>query len=177
MEHTLKNGKTVIIRKPTTNDAKGIINLISSADKETKFLAREPEEFDITEEQEKEFITNILRDNDMEWFIAEYQGEITGQGSVGLVKKYKRYRHRAEVSVVVSKDCWGLGIGGKLMEQCIDWCKKKGITQIELSVIADNKRAVKMYEDFGFRQTGVIPKAVRYSDGKYADEKLMVLEL
>jgi len=34
-----------------------------------------------------------------------------------------------------------------------------------------------MYDAFGFKVTGTIPKAMRYNDGTFADEKLMVLEL
>ena len=71
----------------------------------------------------------------------------------------------------------GIGIGGKLMQQCISWCKDKNVTQIELSVVEDNKSAIAMYEAFGFKVTGTIPKAMRYNDGTFADEKLMVLEL
>lgn len=177
MEYKLKNGKTVIVRKPTIDDAKAIIDIISTADTETKFLARNPGEFCITEEQEKIFIKNTLSNNDEEWFVAEYDGKLVGQCSVGLVGDTERYRHRAEVRFVILKDYCGIGIGGKLMQQCIDWCKSKNIAQIELYVVADNMRAINMYENFGFKITGVIPKALRYSDGTFADEKLMILEL
>ena len=177
MEYRLGNGKSVIIRKPTIEDAISIINIISSADSETKFLARNPGEFEVTEEQEKEFICNILEDNDQDWFVAEYDGEVVGQCSVGLIRRTERCRHRAEVTFVILKDYCGLGIGGKLMQQCINWCKDKNLTQIELSVVEDNKPAITMYESFGFRVTGTIPKAMKYKDGTFADEIFMVLEL
>lgn len=177
MEYRLRNGKSVIIRKPTIEDAISIINIISSADSETKFLARNPGEFEVTEEQEKEFICNILEDNDQDWFVAEYDGEVVGQCSVGLIRRTERCRHRAEVTFVILKDYCGLGIGGKLMQQCINWCKDKNLTQIELSVVEDNKPAITMYESFGFRVTGTIPKAMKYKDGTFADEIFMVLEL
>lgn len=177
MEYKLKNGKSVIIRKPTIEDAISIINIISVADIETKFLARNPGEFNVTEEQEKTFINNILEDNDQDWFIAEYDGKVIGHCSVGLISKTERCRHRAGVTFVILKDYCGIGIGGKLMQQCINWCKDKNIKQIELNVVADNKRAINMYTNFGFKVTGTIPKAIHYKDGTYADENLMILEL
>lgn len=177
MEYKLRNGKTVIIRKPAIADAKGIIDLISVADTETKFLARNPGEFQTTEEQEQTYISSVLNDNSSDWFVVEYEEEIIGQCSVGLVSKNERHRHRAEVTFVVMKEYWGVGIGGKLMQQCIAWCKSKDITQIELRVIADNTHAIKMYESFGFKITGTIPKAMKYKDNSFADEYLMVLEL
>ena len=177
MDYKLKNGQTVIIRKPSVEDAEGIINLISTADSETKFLARNVGEFNVTVEQEKAFITNILNDDDAAWFVVENEGKIVGHCSVGLVSKYERYRHRAEVTFVVLKDFCGLGLGGRLMQQCIEWCKAKNVTQIELDVVSGNKRAIKMYEGFGFKVTGTIPKAMQYKDGSFADKLYMVLEL
>ena len=41
----------------------------------------------------------------------------------------------------------------------------------------DMANAIKMYESFGFKVAGTIPKAMHYPDGKYVDEKLMILEL
>ena len=177
MEYKLRNGKTVIIRKPTLDDAQAIINIITVADTETKFLARNPGEFILTVEQEKEFIRNILEDNDQDWFIAEYEEKVVGHCSVGLIRRTERCRHRAEVTFVILEDYCGIGIGGKLMQQCINWCKDKNVIQIELSVVEDNKPAIAMYKSFGFKNTGTIPKAMKYQDGTFADELFMVLEL
>lgn len=174
MEYLLKNGKNVVIRKPQPEDAEGIIHVMSIADTETLFLARNPGEFSTPVEREREIITNILNDNDVEWFVAVYEGKVIGQCSVGLVRRNARYRHRAEVAFVILKDYWNLGIGGKMMEECIKWCKDKGVTQIELDVIKDNERAIKMYRDFGFEITGTISKALHYQDGTYADEYTMI---
>ena len=177
MEYTLKNGKTVIIRKPTLDDAQAIIDIISVADTETKFLTRNPNEFNVTEGQEKEFIRHILEDDNQDWFVAEYDKQVVGQCSVGLIRKTERCRHRAEVTFVILKKYCGIGIGGKLMQQCINWCKDKNVTQIELNVVADNKQAINMYESFGFKTTGTVPKAMRYKDDTFADELFMILEL
>lgn len=177
MEYTLKNGKNIIIRKPALEDAEGIVNLISVADRETKFLSRNPDEFSVTTEQEKLFISEILNDDNSDWFVAEYEGKIIGHCSVGLVSKNERLRHRAEVTFVVLKDYWGLGIGKLLMEQCIDQCKNKRVSQIELEVVSDNERAINLYKNFGFKITGTIPKAMRYPDNTFADKSIMVLEL
>ena len=177
MEYTLKNGKNVIVRKVTINDASSIINIISTADTETIFLARNSGEFCITEEQERIFIGQILNNDNNEWYVAEYDGKVVGQCSIGLISEYTRYRHRAEISLVILKNYWGLGIGGKLIQECINWCIDRNVIQIELKVIADNKRAIDLYKAFGFNTVGIIPKAMRYADDTFADEKLMILEL
>ena len=177
MEYQLKNGKTVTIRKPKPEDAESIINVMSIADTETRFLARNPGEFCTPVEREKDIITNVLNDGDVEWFLAEYENKVIGQCSVGLVRRTARYRHRAEVAFVILQDYCNLGIGGKMMEECINWCKEKNVMQIELDVVKENDRAIKMYQSFGFEITGTIPKALYYQDGTYADEYLMVKKL
>ena len=177
MEYLLRNGKNVIIRKPNVEDAEAIINVITIADTETLFLARDPGEFCTPVEREKQIIENVLADNDVEWFVAEYENKVIGQCSVGLVRKNARYRHRAEVAFVILQEYCNLGIGGKMMEECIKWCKKKGITQMELDVVKNNEKALKMYQGFGFEIIGIRENALRYQDDTYADEYLMVKKL
>ena len=174
MEYLLRNGKKVIIRKPTVEDAEAIINVITIADTETMFLARNPGEFCTSLEREKQIIENVLADSDVEWFVAEYENKVIGQCSVGLVRRNARYRHRAEVAFVILKDFCNLGIGGRMMQECIKWCEEHGVTQIELDVVKDNEKALKMYQSFGFKIIGTIKNALRYQDGIYADEYLMV---
>ena len=150
---------------------------MTTADTETLFLARNPGEFCTSVEREKQIIQNVLADNDAEWFVAEYENKVIGQCSVGLVRRSARYRHRAEVAFVILQDYCNLGIGGKMMEECIKWCKKNGVTQIELDVVKNNARAIKMYQGFGFEIIGTKENALRYQDGTYADEYLMIKKL
>ena len=70
-----------------------------------------------------------------------------------------------------------MGIGGKMMEACLAWCREKGAEQVELEVVADNMRALSMYLSFGFRVCGTRPHALRYADGSYGDEYMMVKTL
>ena len=63
------------------------------------------------------------------------------------------------------------------MEECIKWCRKMGVTQIELDVVKNNERALKMYKGFGFEIIGTKENALRYQDGTYADEYLMIKKL
>lgn len=174
MKYTLKNGNTVVIREPVPEDAEQIIAVISTADTETKFLARNPGEFKVTIEKEKSVIERVLRGKDSTWFVAEYEGRIVGQCSVGHVRGYQRYRHRAEVAFVLLQEFCDMGIGGKMMEECLKWCEENKIQQVELDVVTANERAFSMYRSFGFQIVGTLPNALRYSDGTFADEYKMV---
>lgn len=119
----------------------------------------------------------MLADEDVQWFVAEYEGSVVGQCSVGLVRRNARYRHRAAVAFVLLQKFCGLGIGGKMMEECVRWCKGKGVTQLELDVVKTNERAVQMYRGFGFEIIGTRENALHYPDGSFADEYLMVKKL
>lgn len=174
MEYLLKNGKSVTIRAPRVEDAEAIIELVKKADSETRFLAREAGEFKLTLKEERSIIISTLASLDRTWFVAEYEGKIVGQCSVGLIRQYYRYRHRAGVAFLIAEEYCNLGIGGKMMEECLSWCRSHSIEQVELDVVTSNSRALNMYRGFGFEVAGTIPKALHYKDGTYADEYFMI---
>lgn len=174
MEYTLKNGKSLTLRAPVPDDAAAMVHIMKTADGESRFLAREPGEFSFTEESERGFIERQAADDGHAMFVAQYEGQLIGLCSVGLVRRNLRYLHRAETSFVVLKDWWGLGVGGKMMEEVLRWCKEHGCTQLELEVVTGNRRALSMYLGFGFEVVGRAPRALKYADGTYADEYRMV---
>ena len=51
------------------------------------------------------------------------------------------------------------------------------ISQLELGVMAHNKRAISLYEKLGFRPYGTLPNASRLKNGEVLDEILMYLTL
>ena len=177
MDYMLKNGISVVIRPPCVEDAAALIRLFTLADAQTPFLARNPGEFRYTVEEEQQVISNALIAQDSAWFVAEYEGEIVGQCSVGLIRRNQRYRHRADVAFVLLKSHWNLGIGGRMMLECLNWCRERSIEQLELTVVSGNERALSMYKSFGFEITGTKPNALKYPDGAYADEYFMVKNL
>lgn len=176
-EYLLKDGQQLIIRIPELGDAQGLINQMQAVDRETKFLARESDEFNLTVEQEREFIKNCTTDEDSCFLIGELDGKIIANCSVGLIQNKKRYLHRAAMGITVKKDYWNKGIGKKMMQECINWCKEKGVEQLELEVVTQNNRAISMYKNLGFEIYGTIKHALKYSDGTYADEYFMILFL
>ncbi|MDY0236587.1 MAG: GNAT family N-acetyltransferase [Gudongella sp.] len=176
-EYILKDGQKLIIRNPKVGDAQGLINHMQAVDKETKFLSREPGEFGFTLEQESEFIRSCMNDKNSHFLIGEINTRIISNCSVGLVVNKKRYLHRATMGIVVSKDYWNKGIGKKMMRECINWCKEKGVEQLELEVVTQNNRAISMYKSFGFEICGTKKHALKYGDGTYSDEYFMCLFL
>lgn len=174
-DYTLKDSQKLILRSPKERDAQSLIDLMQTVDSETKFLGREPGEFNFTLEQEKEFIKAKAGNNNGRFLVAELNGEIIGSCHVEHVLNQKRYLHRAAMAVTVKKDYWNRGIGSKMMQECISWCKEKGVEQLELEVVTQNERAVSLYKKFGFDVSGTKKHTLKYKDGTYADEYIMCL--
>jgi RimJ/RimL family protein N-acetyltransferase len=176
-EYILKDDQKLIVRTPEEGDAQDLINLIQTVDSETKFLAREPGEFNFTLEQEKEFIRNRMNNENSLLLIGEINGRIVANCSVGIVINSKRFLHRAAMGIVVRRDYWSSGIGKRMMQECIKWCKEKSVEQLELEVVTQNNRAISMYKNLGFEIYGTKKHALKYGDGTYADEYHMILFL
>lgn len=174
MEFRLKNGEALTLRPPTVQDAKALIQVMRQMDAESPFLARNPGEFSFTIEQESALIKAMEDNPDHQWYSAFCQGRLVGQCSAGLISRGQRFRHRAGVAFALLKEYWGLGIGGKMMEICLDWCRAHGCEQVELDVVAGNQRAIGMYKRFGFEITGTRPRALKYPDDTYSDEYSMI---
>ncbi|MFT9496284.1 GNAT family N-acetyltransferase [Anaerosolibacter sp.] len=176
-EYLLRDGQKLIVRNPKIGDAQGLIDHMKAVDGETKFLAREPGEFSFTLEQEREFIKSSINNENIFFLVGEIDGKIIANCSVGIVMNNKRYLHRAAIGIAVRKDYWHRGIGKRMMEECIKWCREKGVEQLELEVVTQNNRAISMYKSFGFQIQGTKKHALKYGDGSYADEYLMILFL
>jgi len=176
-EYLLRDGQSFIVRNAKLGDEQGLVDHMKVVDCETKFLARGPGEFNFTLDQERDFIKSTLNNKALFFLIGEIDGKIIANCSVGIVSNNKRYLHRAAMGIAVRKDYWNIGIGNKMMKECIKWCKENGVEQLELEVVTQNTRAISMYKTLGFQVHGTKEHALKYEDGTYADEHIMVLFL
>lgn len=176
MKIKLKNKDTLELRKPNIEDAKALIHHMKTVDQETKYLGREPGEFQSTIEQEESFIKN-LQNKQSCFLLAILNEQIIGNVSVNLIRHNLRFLHRASMGITIQKSAWGLGIGKILMQEAIKWCEMNQVEQLELDVVTSNARAIKLYQSFGFVIQGRLYHALKYEDGSYADEYNMILRI
>lgn len=95
-------------------------------------------------------------------------------GIVSLnVNSSPRLRHSGSLGISVHAEYQSMGIGRKLMEEILDladnWLM---LARIELGVYPDNNKAIKLYENFGFKKEG-IKKYAAIKNGIYVDEIIM----
>lgn len=81
-----------------------------------------------------------------------------------------RCGHICNASYAVGKSFRGMGIGRKLVEDCLVRAKENGFKILQFNaVVSTNTAARKLYESLGFEQLGTIKGGFRLSDIEYAD--------
>ena len=170
---TLRDGRKITIRSVEPEDAAGMLQYMKIMLGETPFLLRTPEEFNYTAEEAR-ILAGRKNDPRSLMLVAETEGEIIASADVCPHGTKSRVQHRAELGISVRKDYWRQGIGSALMERLIPFAKQSGFEQIELTVESKNQRALQLYHKNGFIIYGTRPHGLKYPDGSYDNDYLMV---
>ena len=176
-KYTLRDGTTVTIRSVEREDAPRMLRYMKTMLGETPFLLRTPEEFDYTPEEEGEILAERKNNPRSLMLIAEHEGRIIASGDVCPHGSKSRVQHRAELGISILKDYWARGLGSALMERLVTFAARAGYEQIELTVEAKNHRAQGLYGKYGFIVYGTRPHGLKFPDGSYDDDYLMVRRL
>ena len=171
---TLRDGRKITIRSVEPEDAAGMLQYMKIMLGETPFLLRTPEEFNYTTEEEARILAGRKNDPRSLMLVAETEGEIIASADVCPHGTKSRVQHRAELGISVRKDYWRQGIGSALMELLIPFAQQSGFEQIELTVESKNQRALQLYHKNGFIIYGTRPHGLKYPDGSYDNDYLMV---
>jgi putative acetyltransferase len=83
------------------------------------------------------------------YYVAEKNGELIG--GAGIFPTEGLPANTCElVKMYLHKSARGMGLGRFMIDQCILTAKEKGFTQIYLETMPELKKAVSVYEKFGF---------------------------
>ena len=162
------------IREASPEDAEKLIAFLAQVGGETDYLSFGKEGLPISTEGEEKFIQSMKEEEHSVLYLAWKGEEIIGDASLNGFPR--RMSHRGEFGISVAKSEWGQGIGSSLLQKIIEYAKEHTIELINLEVRSDNRRAIQMYEKFGFRKIGTFPAYFKI-DGEYYDFDLMVLDL
>ena len=85
--------------------------------------------------------------------------------------------HRVDFGIGILKEYRNLGLGSKLINLIIDWCKEQpSIYWIDLGVFSGNNIAKIIFKKNGFREIGY-KKDAYFVDGNSIDETLMAISV
>ncbi len=109
--------------------------------------------------------------------MAEVDGRIVGTAGIDRISRHEKAKHRANFGISIDQAFWGLGIGRAMTKACIECAGNAGYAQLELDVVADNGRALAIYESEGFKEYGRNPRGFRSRYTGWQELVLMRLEL
>jgi RimJ/RimL family protein N-acetyltransferase len=106
-------------------------------------------------------------------FAAVVNGRVVGNAGLHPVNDSPRQKHVASLGISIADSYQGRGVGRALMNACLDFADHwANYARVELTVHADNFRAVKLYESLGFEHEGAL-RDYSFREGGYVDALFM----
>lgn len=174
---SLKDGRECVLRNGTENDGQATLDVFVLTHRQTDYLLSYPDEIELTAEQQSEFLRNKTASDHEISILADVDGQVVGLAGIEAVGKYAKTRRRASFGVSIDETFWGLGVGRALTRACVESAKKAGYAQLELEVVADNHKAIALYESEGFVTFGQNPRGFFSRTSGWQELLLMRLEL
>lgn len=105
--------------------------------------------------------------------VGELDGEVVASAGMHPSGTALRRRHAMMIGISVARAAQGRGVGRALMAAMCDYADNwSGVLRLELTVYADNARAIALYRKFGFEVEGT-HRAYAMRDGAYVDALAM----
>lgn len=179
-EHYTQNGKKVILRAPLWSDLDPLLEFANALAEE---VSRNPnlgigQSEKQTRDGEALWLGNLLREIELDRqvsVVAICEEKLVGSSRI-VRNERKDMAHLGILHIALLDEYRGFGIGSEMIKILLKECIKIGIKIVELEVFAINEGAVKLYQKFGFKQVGLMPKEI-FRGGKYIDIIIMSIEL
>jgi ribosomal protein S18 acetylase RimI-like enzyme len=158
------------IRLAGPADAAALLALQRRLDTQSSFMLLEPGE----REQAPDPLHDRLRGQGAVGsfdLVAATAGRLVGWLAVE-VSPFRRANRTGYVVMAVDADAAGRGIGGGLLTAADQQARHRGLRRLELTVMADNLRALSLYLRGGFQVEGLRRQALA-RDGAVVDEYYM----
>lgn len=160
-----KKGSKFLIRYPSMDDLEQLHRYINAISSERTFMSFQGEQVSI-EDEKKYLIDQLDRIKNKRGilFVLDIDGVICGASGIE-VNQYG-LDHTGIFGLSIAKNVRGEGIGKQFMKVVIGYAKKQlpKLKLLTLTAYANNDIGIKLYEFFGFKTFGQLPKGARYKD-------------
>jgi RimJ/RimL family protein N-acetyltransferase len=161
----------VEIRVARESDAEAVLALRLILDRESEFMLLEADERSRDVEVQRRRLGLMLAAANSTVLVADVGGVLAGflQARGG---EFRRNRHVADIVLGVRQSHSRLGLARQLLETTEVWARSVGVERLELTVMAHNERAHRLYLSAGFRDEGRKRESLRVR-GAPVDEIVM----
>jgi phosphinothricin acetyltransferase len=104
--------------------------------------------------------------------VASDQSRVVGWAALSPVSRRPVYAGVAEVSIYVSADARGKGLGKALLARLIENSEQEGIWTLQAGIFPENAASIELHSGLGFRVVG-IRERVGCMNGRWRDVCLM----
>lgn len=168
-----KKGNKIIVGYPTKDDTQIFCDYINALSREKTFVRFQGEEISLEDEEKylKSQLKRITNKQTVKLLVFCNDKLI---GISGIDMKDKTESHEGVFGISIAKNYRGEGIGKKFMQLVLREAKKNipQLRIITLGVFGNNPLAKNIYEKFGFKEYGRLPKGSLLK-GKYVDHIYM----
>lgn len=168
-----KKGNKIIICYPTKDYAQIFCDYINELSKEKTFVRFQGEQVSLRDEAKylNSQLKRISKKQTVELLVF-CNDQLIGISSIDMEDKTES--HEGVFGISIAKEYRGEGIGKKFMQLVLEEAEKNipQLRIITLGVFEDNLLAKSMYEKFGFKEYGRLPKGSLHK-GKYVDHIYM----
>lgn len=100
--------------------------------------------------------------------VAEVDGQVAGYSSLSMFREKKAYEKTTELSLYISPDFRGRGIGKALMEAILELAREHGYHSVIGGITGGNEVSIKLHKQFGFEFVGNF-REVGFKFGEWQD--------
>jgi L-amino acid N-acyltransferase YncA len=149
-----------------------VVEALNSVIREGKYLFLNDEIVDM--EEERRWFKHSVKAG-MLYLVAKVEGKVAGGAS--LHPQTDKQAHVAQFGIFICDGYRNLGLGTAITKEFIEIAKKRGFEILQLSVFANNARALNVYKKCGFKEIGRLSRDIKFLNGEYTDRILLELPL
>ncbi len=172
-EITLRDGRSVLLRTATSEDAAGVLLLIDSVARERLYLLNTDAYWGL--EGQRRWLSSVECAGGTTLLAEASDGEIVAWADLSRPAPALSH-HTATLGTGVLAVYRNAGLGRALLAAIAEEARGLGIEKLDLIVRSTNLRAIHVYESLGWQHEGRSPRAYK-QDGHYEDKLYMGLWL
>ncbi len=161
----LKDGRRVSLRTYQASDKEGLVSMYANLSQESLRWSMPPYDRQRIERWTSNLENAII-------LVALARDRIVGHLQISFGTS-PRFREMGDLFIYLHQDYQNLGLGAALMSEGLRLARERRKHRIELTVITENHRAIRVYKKLGFQREGVKRENYLGENGKYYDEIIM----